>query len=180
VVGLAASGNPRPLPYLPLINPLDLVQAFVFLVIINWGVDVARKTVALPLAIAPMGLWGTIALCVLFWLTAVVARTVHAFALVPYRGEAMFHSDMFHAAVSVLWGLLALGCMVTAHRLRHRTIWFSGAGLLAIVVVKLFMVDLSGSGTISRIVSFLAVGVLMMVIGYFTPLPPAVSKGPRS
>ncbi|HEX20143.1 MAG TPA: DUF2339 domain-containing protein, partial [Acidiferrobacteraceae bacterium] len=27
-------------------------------------------------------------------------------------------------------------------------------------------------GTIARIVSFIAVGILLLVIGYFTPLPP--------
>ena len=87
---------------------------------------------------------------------------------------------LFHAAVAVLWGLLALGCMVAANRFRHRSVWFTGAGLLAVVVVKLFVVDLSESGTVSRIVSFLAVGGLMLVVGFFTPLPPAELKGETS
>jgi uncharacterized membrane protein len=37
----------------------------------------------------------------------------------------------------------------------------------------LFLVDLSHIGTIERIVSFVGVGLLMLVIGYFSPLPPA-------
>jgi uncharacterized membrane protein len=180
ILSLFSSGNPHPLPYLPFLNPLDLVQVFVFLVVSNWIVDVGRKAVALPLTITPTGLWTVTAACILFWLTAVVARSVHALAFVPYIWATMFRSGMFHAAVSVLWGLLALGGMVAANRLHHRAIWFSGAGLLAVVVIKLFAVDLSGSGTISRIVSFLAVGMLMLVIGFFTPLPPAATKGLRS
>jgi uncharacterized membrane protein len=92
----------------------------------------------------------------------------------------MFQSDLFHAAIAVLWGLLAFGCMITSNRLKNRTVWFTGAGLLAVVVAKLFLVDLSGSGTVSRIVSFLAVGGLMLVVGFFTPLPPAESKGEGS
>ena len=40
------------------------------------------------------------------------------------------------------------------------------------VVVKLFLIDLSGTGTIARIISFLVVGGLMLVIGYFSPIPP--------
>jgi len=32
-------------------------------------------------------------------------------------------------------------------------------------------VDLSGSGTVTRIVSFIGVGVLMLVIGYVAPMP---------
>ncbi|HKX41372.1 MAG TPA: DUF2339 domain-containing protein, partial [Burkholderiaceae bacterium] len=52
-----------------------------------------------------------------------------------------------------------------------RAAWMVGAGLLAAVVGKLVVVDLSGSGTVTRIVSFIGVGVLMLVIGYVAPLP---------
>jgi uncharacterized membrane protein len=37
----------------------------------------------------------------------------------------------------------------------------------------MFLVDLSRSGTVARIVSFIAVGVLMLIIGRFSPVPPA-------
>ena len=39
-------------------------------------------------------------------------------------------------------------------------------------VIKLFIIDLANIGGIERIVSFLAVGVLMLVIGYVAPVPP--------
>jgi uncharacterized membrane protein len=177
MIGLAMNGNPRPLPFLPLLNPLDLVQIFVFLVILSWVVWVKRWSVPPAADLAPAVLWGTPAAGIFFWLTAVVARTVHHLANVRYDGETMFRSDLFHAAIAVLWGLLALGCMIAANRLKRRAVWFTGTGLLAVVVVKLFLVDLSGSGTVYRIVSFLAVGGLMLVIGFFTPLPPAELKG---
>ena len=38
-------------------------------------------------------------------------------------------------------------------------------------MLKLLLVDLSGTGTVTRIVSFIGVGVLMLVIGYVAPLP---------
>jgi uncharacterized membrane protein len=44
---------------------------------------------------------------------------------------------------------------------------------MAIVVAKLFFVDLSNIGGIERIVSFIGVGLLMLVVGYFSPVPPA-------
>jgi uncharacterized membrane protein len=56
-------------------------------------------------------------------------------------------------------------------------VWFVGAGLLAVVVAKLFVVDLVGVGTVARIVSFLAVGALMLGIGYVAPLPPRATRG---
>jgi uncharacterized membrane protein len=48
----------------------------------------------------------------------------------------------------------------------------AGAALLAVVVVKLFFVDLSQVGGVERIVSFMGVGVLLLVIGYVAPVPP--------
>jgi uncharacterized membrane protein len=177
VAGLSMNGDPRPLPYLPLLNPLDLVQVFVFLVTISWVLWMRSEPAAPAGGLSPAVLWGITATGVFLWLTAVVARTVHHVAEVRYQAEAMFRSDLFHTAIAVLWGLLAFGAMVTSNRLNNRTVWFAGAGLLAVVVAKLFMVDLSGSGTVSRIVSFLAVGGLMLVVGFFTPLPPAESKG---
>jgi uncharacterized membrane protein len=53
----------------------------------------------------------------------------------------------------------------------------TGAALLVVVVAKLFLIDLSGVGTIERIVSFVGVGLLMLILGYFSPLPPAAIRG---
>jgi len=39
-------------------------------------------------------------------------------------------------------------------------------------VVKLFLFDLSFVKGIERIISFIGVGVLLLLIGYFSPLPP--------
>jgi uncharacterized membrane protein len=53
-----------------------------------------------------------------------------------------------------------------------------GAGLLAVVVVKLFALDLSSLSGLPRVVAFLGVGVLLLLIGYLAPLPPAaLEKG---
>jgi uncharacterized membrane protein len=40
------------------------------------------------------------------------------------------------------------------------------------VVAKLFFVELSNRGGLERIISFIGVGVLLLVVGYFAPLPP--------
>jgi uncharacterized membrane protein len=47
-----------------------------------------------------------------------------------------------------------------------------GAVLIGLVVTKLFFVELGNQGGLERIVSFIGVGVLLLVIGYFAPLPP--------
>ena len=61
--------------------------------------------------------------------------------------------------------------MVVANRMASRTGWIAGAALLAVVVVKLFLVDLSRIGGIERIVSFIGVGLLLLLIGYLAPVP---------
>jgi uncharacterized membrane protein len=80
------------------------------------------------------------------------------------------------AAFSIFWSLLALCAMFSATRMRLRMLWLAGAGLMAVVVFKLFFIDLSNIGGIERIVSFIGVGLLMLVIGYVSPVPPAASE----
>jgi uncharacterized membrane protein len=48
-----------------------------------------------------------------------------------------------------------------------------------VVVAKLFFVELSNRGGLARIVSFIGVGVLLLVVGYFAPLPPKRADAAR-
>jgi len=41
------------------------------------------------------------------------------------------------------------------------------------VVAKLLLVDLSNVGAIARVISFIGAGLMMLLIGYIAPLPPA-------
>ena len=47
-----------------------------------------------------------------------------------------------------------------------------------LTVAKLFLIDLSNRGGSERIVAFIAVGALMLVVGYFAPIPPAAAAQP--
>ena len=80
-----------------------------------------------------------------------------------------------HASLSIVWGLAGLSGMVVGVRLARRTVWVGGASLMAVVVVKLFLFDLSNTGTVARVVSFLGVGLLLLIVGYFAPVPPSAS-----
>ena len=109
------------------------------------------------------------------WLNAVLLRSIHHWADVPYNGDAMMESVLVQSALSVFWTFLALAVMVFATRRALRTPWMVGAGLMAVVVAKLVLVDLSKVSGVERIVSFIGVGVLMLVVGYFSPVPPRTS-----
>jgi uncharacterized membrane protein len=110
------------------------------------------------------------------WLNAALLRTLHIWTGIPYVLEPMMRSTLVQSALSILWALIAVTTMLSATRLRARVLWLTGAALLLWVVVKLFLVDLASVGTIERIVSFVGVGLLMLLIGYFSPLPPATEE----
>jgi uncharacterized membrane protein len=172
VAASTLTGAPAPLPYLPLLNPMDLAQLSALLAIGRWCTWLDRKGDRPPwwprraLWLAPVGVGGFL------WLNTVLARAVHFWGGTGYHLEALYQSMVFQAAAAVLWSLTALPLMVIANRRGVREPWVAGALLLAAVVLKLFLVDLSGIGTLARIVSFLAVGGLMLLIGYLAPIPP--------
>jgi uncharacterized membrane protein len=91
---------------------------------------------------------------------------------VPFRLEAMLRSNLVQSAFSLFWSLLALAAMVVAARRSLRALWMVGAVLLALVVVKLFLIDLANTGTVERVISFIGVGVLVILVGYYSPVPP--------
>ena len=62
--------------------------------------------------------------------------------------------------------------MVFATRKGLRALWVIGAALMGVVVLKLFTIDISNIGGLTRIVSFIGVALLLLAIGYFSPVPP--------
>jgi uncharacterized membrane protein len=176
---LSLPGNPAPLSYLPLFNPLELSQLLTLAVLFSWGQTAARAEWRVPAAISRSTLcwfFGGLSFLVL---NSIMARTVHVFADVPYTIWDLYHSLVFQASLAALWGISALVITVWSARNGNRRIWCVGAALLVLVVIKLFVIDLSGTGTIARIVSFLVVGGLMLIIGYFSPLPPPKEEGEK-
>lgn len=165
-------GDPYPFPYVPLLNPLDLAQLLAILVFARFG-QYSRSLQYVPdTEVRPLA---TTVLCALtfIWLNAALLRTLHLWAGVPFDLDAMIQSTVVQTALSIFWTVLALATMLIATRRASRPMWATGAILLAVTIVKLFVVDLSHVGTIERIVSFVGVGLLTLVIGYFSPLPPA-------
>lgn len=165
VANLKEPGSMSPISYLPLLNPLDLMIAAAFFALATWRRSIKDRgtTAFLDKVLAVSGF---------IWLNAIAFRSIHYWADVPYRLDRLLDDMLVQATLSILWTSTALVLMVVARRRMKRQLWLIGAGLLGIVVTKLFLVDLANSGTIARIVSFLVVGVLLLVIGYVAPVPP--------
>jgi uncharacterized membrane protein len=168
VSGVMTPGDPAPLPYLPLLNPLDLSALLTLAAVLRWHLADHRPAWR-PAVRAVLGGIG------FFALNAAALRAVHAYAGVPWSFDALARSLIVQSVLSLLWTATAMGLMVLAHRRAWRPLWLVGATLLGAVVLKLFFVDLAGKGTIEQIVSFVGAGLLILLIGYLAPVPPAVA-----
>jgi uncharacterized membrane protein len=167
VLVLASKGAADPLPYVPLLNPMDIAVGLVLGALLTW-VRPGEQRGGWRFGLAP---WLYLA-TVFLWLNSVWLRTAHHWLGVYFSPEAMFQSQIVQAGIALLWGLCGLVAMVTGTRSRRRALWLGGAALMGVVVAKLFLVDLSNTGTMARIVSFITVGLLLLVVGYFSPVPP--------
>ena len=179
LANVVSNGSARPLPHVPLLNPLDLGIGVALAASALWlRGEAARTGVASRPALAPalLGATGFV------WLNAMLVRAFHHWGGVPFRFDAWIASPAVQTGLTLLWTATALVLMWFATRRLQRATWITGAALLAAVVLKLLLVDLSGTGTVTRIVSFIGVGVLMLVIGYVAPLPASkdFKEGPHA
>ena len=162
-------GDPDPLPYVVLANPFELTQLAILLVAAVWVRGIADTDLKRFDQLLKIGLGGV----GFVWLNLTAARAVHFYAGIDYPIARIIETDTFQTTVSILWTLLALLLMSFGKRRVMRPVWIVGASLLGLVILKLFMLDLANLETVARIVSFITVGVLMLIIGYFAPIPPS-------
>lgn len=172
LINLTSDGDASGLRYVALLNPQDVAVALVFAAVaLYWQAldrDERRALTPADARILP----SLAAALVFLWLNAALLRALHHVAGAPLNLEGMRHSMLVQASLSIFWCLLAFGAMTLAARRAQRLVWIAGAGLMAVVVAKLFLIDTAGRGTLARIVSFLVVGLLLLVTGYLSPLPP--------
>lgn len=172
LTALFAAGVTDPLPYLPLINPVDLSVALALVTLALWRQMLIRANppgAGVLLDNAAVGAAGILAFVAIngIWL-----RIAHHWLAVPYDASSLAQSPVVQTGLAILWTLMAMGLMLFAQRRAQRLPWLTGAGLLVVVVLKLVLVDMSKAEGWERIVTFIGVGILMLVIGYFVPLPP--------
>lgn len=168
LANIFSDGTAKPLPYVPLLSPLDLGLLFALLGIYLWSRSVAPQRGPRAELVAQ----GVAGVSLFAFFTALVMRAAHHWAGVPFHPEALLESMLVQAGLSIVWTLIALGLMIGGHLRHRREVWLIGAALIAVVVAKLFFVELSNRGGLARIVSFIGVGGLLLVVGYFAPLPP--------
>ena len=161
---MTSGGNAAPLPYLPLLNPLTIAAVVV-------GAATWRTFDIEPGRPEARGMLALFVVIGLVLLSMEVARGVHHFAGVPFTAADLAGSAIFQAGLSLVWGTAGLAGMVTGAMRERREVWIGGAVVMGLVIVKLFVVELGNVDTLSRVVSFLGVGMLLLVVGYFAPVP---------
>lgn len=160
------NGTAAPLNYLPLFNPLEIVQLLTLTVLSIWLVKTFNQQ--------GQQKWvgGTIGLTAFIWLNGVLCRSLHQYMKIPFDFSSLFAAVEVQVALSLFWTILGIILMTYASKKHLRWLWIVGAGLLGVVVFKMFMIDLSKTETIARVISFIGVGILFLVVGYFSPIPP--------
>ncbi|MFY3769265.1 hypothetical protein AHYW_002755 [Providencia manganoxydans] len=164
--------------YIPLINPLDEAGLFSIasLLLMRRGLVLKLKRISEFDLFVIRGLGFSAVILSGLWFNGIILRAVADFSEINWAFDALFDSRLVQTVLSISWSLAALGFMIFAALKQNRVSWLIGAGIFACVIAKLFLVDIYGQDGLSRAISFIAVAVLILVVGYFSPLPPKVRQ----
>ena len=159
--------------YVPLLNPLD--EAGLFGLAALWCLrDALIRTTpkvrfradvvyGLGIAVAALGLW---------WANGILIRALAFADGTAWTTAALLQSRLIQTTLAIVWALTAVILMTTATRRHKRHLWLAGAAVFAVVILKLFVVDMNQSSGLARAGAFIGVALLILVVGYFSPLPP--------
>ncbi len=146
--------------------PIDVDQAFFNARFAVFAVSVASFAAALWAARQNEGLLSTNERNV-FVLVALAANLLSLWALSLEIWEAYrYDTLMRQLALSLLWTLYASGLMLFGVRRERAGLRWQALALFGVVVVKVFLFDLSFLERVYRILSFLALGVVLLVVSF--------------
>ncbi len=154
---------------IPLLNPLELAQGISLTALFVWAKALRRPALqAVPLPTVAknnmgIALYGTLALC----LTMMIARTVCYYTNIAFSADGILFSPFFQTIISIMWSTVAFFIMLFSVRSNQQRLNALGTMLLFLVAAKLFLVDIHLSREIERICSFMWVGGIMLLAGYY-------------
>lgn len=162
---LGRPGSAAPLPYVPLLNPLDLAVVAWLLLVGKWLQDEDAPSRLARLRLPIVAALGFVAI------TAATFRAVHWIGGLSWGDDLVSRMEL-QASLSVVWSVVGVVSWVVGSRRGSRPLWLVGAVLLSLVLLKLAVVDRTHLGNLAGIVSFLAFGILCTLVGYLAPAPP--------
>ncbi|SBV36685.1 Membrane protein [uncultured Stenotrophomonas sp.] len=153
-----------PLPWVALLNPLELVQVAV-LVLAAMRLWRGRDEHT------PPWLWVGAALAALVLVTVMTLRAVHHWGGEPWN-EGLLDTRLAQTSLTVVWSLLGVLGWVTGSRRGQWGLWLAGAILMGVVLAKLLLIDRGNLGDLLGIGAFIAYGLLCTLVGWLAPAPP--------
>lgn len=167
VLLLWEAGDNVPLPFIPILNPVELIQLGILACAARWLTDPAA-----PGELAQRRI-GLLAVAGFAFVTVATLRATHHLGGVAWDAQ-LWESNLAQTSLTMVWSVLGVLGWVIGSRRGQRVLWLAGAVLMGVVLAKLLLVDRTHLGNLFGIVSFIAYGLLCTVIGYFAPAPPRV------
>jgi uncharacterized membrane protein len=166
---------PQHFLYLPLLNPIDVIMTLSICTVIYWVYQqnpwIKNKLqIGNTMIVNVLLAWGFV------WITAMTLRSVQAWAQLPFDIGDLYNSSIAQTSLTIVWSLSSLTIVFVATYKKNKSIWWLGMVILGVTILKLFCIDLANSNTIARIISFISVGIILLVIGYFSPIFGSIKK----
>lgn len=177
VLGLAwagflfAQGAAEPLPWVPVLNPLELAQLAVMALLAVWLWRGQAPSALQARRVPLLAVAGFVAL------TSITLHAVHHWGGVSWDGR-LWSSTLAQTSLTVVWSVLGVISWVWGSRRGQRALWLVGAVLMGVVLAKLVLIDRQHLGNLLGIASFIAYGLLCTVVGYLAPAPPRAPETP--
>ena len=135
------------------------------------GTGVPALLAVLAGAVIALRTWRSDAAAPAWWATGILAlytASLSVLELVQNVSSATLETDFQrgHSAVSAMWGLLGLTLLYLGLT-RRPSLRLAGFALFGISLAKIFLYDLPALSSITRALSFLAVGAVLLLGGFF-------------
>ncbi|NII27462.1 DUF2339 domain-containing protein [Pseudoflavitalea sp. X16] len=74
--------------------------------------------------------------------------------------------DQYEIGLSIIWGLFALGLVSYGIRKKQKYVRLAAIVLFVITILKLFIYDLAGAGTLTKTISFISLGIILLLVSF--------------
>jgi uncharacterized membrane protein len=169
VGALFAAGNSAPLPWIPLINPLEVAQLAALVLFASWLWSAHANTLLARRRI------GVLAGASFLFITCMTLRGVHHWGGVPWD-DGLLPTSLAQTSLTIVWSVLGVAGWILGSRRGQRALWLAGAVLMGVVLAKLVLVDRQHLGNLLGIGSFIGFGLLCTLVGYIAPAPPRAGE----
>jgi uncharacterized membrane protein len=166
---LFAAGDSAPLPWIPLLNPLELAQLAALVLFARWLWSAQANTLLARRRI------GLLAGSSFVFITCMTLRGVHHWGGVPWD-EGLLPTSLAQTSLTIVWSVLGVAGWILGSRRGQRALWLAGAVLMGVVLAKLVLVDRQHLGNLLGIGSFIGFGLLCTLVGYIAPAPPRAGE----